>query len=94
MIVVENEKISLGSVMGTGSQADTFNSDKLKGEAPPLQNTALKESTEKYHQQKESAGGSQNMGTGAKDSEVFTGHNQDYQEDEVPRLFDQNEKFP
>jgi hypothetical protein len=34
------------------------------------------------------------MGTGAKDSEVFTGHNQDYQEDEVPRLFDQNEKFP
>jgi hypothetical protein len=55
MHVIENEKASVGSNMGTGSQAETITS-KDKTDAPVLQNTALKESTEKYNMQKESGG--------------------------------------
>ena len=56
MHVIENEKASVGSNLGTGSQAETITSDKMKKDAPVLQNTALKESTEKYNMQKESGG--------------------------------------
>ena len=52
--VLENEKASLGSIIGSISQPETNVSERMKHEeAPPLQNSALKESTQKYHQYKD-----------------------------------------
>ena len=57
MQALENEKASIGSIIGSISQPETNVSERMKhGEAPPLQNTALKESTQKYHQYKDSNG--------------------------------------